>query len=396
MSLTTKEKKEKLFTTEYLCMLITFLAMCLYGQALFGILPVYFRELKGFSETLSGALVSLFPYSAMLFRPFSIRIIAFTSSKTIILLCLVTMLLSLFILPLTTSYYIIVVVRVLTGFAICLAGIASSIVMARILHESRFNEGIGYYSISTVTMSFFGPALARIIVASYGYNAVFIVLAFVLSLVTAWWSLSKTASENREQTHIQQAPVQKPWYEPRAIPYAAVLGLLMLSHSSVGSFLLLFAAKYNFEDVSLFYLLAGFSMVFVRIITSLMSVKFNSDKMVKMVLALIAACLMLILFMKSMLLLISISVIYGVSFGIAQPLLVSFVLKSSSSERLVAASATYYVAIDAGLAFGSLFWGFVAQYISYKAVFPISAGIVILALFLFASIPKIKKPGMNE
>jgi len=373
--------RNRLFTMQYLSIISFFLSMCLYGQALFSALPLYLTGVKGFSESMAGFVVSIFPYTAMLYRPLSVRTTTVVSYKKTILICLLLMAVSLYIVPFSNSILPLIIVRLITGVAICLGGVVSGIVLIKILPNDRFIEGIGYYSISTITMSFWGPAFARFFISIGGYSSFFNILSIILILNFFWCLFVKFPDNGRkERTSIPSNT--KPWYESTVFPIVLVLGLIILAHSSISSFLPLYAQTNGIQSIPLFYILAGISMVSIRIKYSLTKKKGIDQSYLLLSTGLMAICLFLVLTFRSTYILIVTALVYGASLGYAQPVLISTALNISPPDRVNSATVTYYIAIDAGLAVGSMLWGFIGQYLEYYYVFLVSGSINVLALFL--------------
>ncbi len=384
---TTGAKRGRLFTWQYLSILCVFLSMCVYGQSLLSSLSPYLTSMRGFTESMAGIVVSAFSYAAMLFRPFSARTVARFKKKLIFTLCLVVMAASLLLLPLYSALLPLIFIRVVSGVAVCLGGVVSGVTMVQILPEDCFMEGIGYYGISVTAMSFLGPALGRFLAGTFGYLLMFRVL-FVIMLLNIVWSLTIRFPDEPEAKITADDPSVKPWGERPVVPIVAVLSLTVLGHSSVSSFLPMFANAGRIGEVTLFYLLAGLAMISVRLYYTFRQPVFSFGWLMYASMSALAACIFLVPAFESKAVMLVTAVVYGVALGIVQPMLIAAALNSSPPHRKNAATVTYYVAIDVGFAVGSMTWGFIGQYVSYGAVFAVGGCIDILALLLYLRLRK--------
>ena len=61
--------------------------------------------------------------------------------------------------------------------------------------------------------------------------------------------------------------------------------------------------------------------------------------------------------------------LFGLGFGLVQFTLLILAVNKVPPEKKGSANATYYTAVDLGIAAGSFFWGFVAAAFGYKSMY---------------------------
>ena len=78
---------------------------------------------------------------------------------------------------------------------------------------------------------------------------------------------------------------------------------------------------------------------------------------------------------------------YGIGLGFFQFSMLILSVQNVAPEKKGTANATYWTSVDAGMAAGSFFWGFVAAALGYKNVYPaIIPALLALLFILFGNI----------
>lgn len=76
-------------------------------------------------------------------------------------------------------------------------------------------------------------------------------------------------------------------------------------------------------------------------------------------------------------------ILFGIGYGFLLPTLLVLCVVSVTPDRLGAANATYWTAIDLGLAVGSVIWGVVANAFGYSTMFYLAVIPILLALVAY-------------
>jgi predicted MFS family arabinose efflux permease len=76
-------------------------------------------------------------------------------------------------------------------------------------------------------------------------------------------------------------------------------------------------------------------------------------------------------------------IFYGIGFGFIQPTILAQCIRRVPSARRGAANATYWTALDIGVASGSIGWGFVANALGYSMMFFLTLIPVVIAMAIY-------------
>jgi predicted MFS family arabinose efflux permease len=75
--------------------------------------------------------------------------------------------------------------------------------------------------------------------------------------------------------------------------------------------------------------------------------------------------------------------LYGVCNGFLLSTLLILAVRRAPPERKGAANATYWTAVDVGVAAGSMFWGFIAADLGYQLMFGLTIIPFAIAIFIY-------------
>lgn len=159
--------------------------------------------------------------------------------------------------------------------------------------------------------------------------------------------------------------------------------MTVFAHSSIVSFLPIYAVQNNIENVEWFFILAAGGMIAVRLLLSICSSKVNMNRLVSYGFVAITLSVLTAGFVGNKLGLIILPIIYGLGLGAVQPVLISKALANCEFTRRGAATATYYTAYDLGFGIGAILWGIVAQNIGYSSVYYVAALFNVVAALLY-------------
>ena len=101
--------------------------------------------------------------------------------------------------------------------------------------------------------------------------------------------------------------------------------------------------------------------------------------------------LVILAFLASTLHLVIAGLLYGICLGFIYSTILVLTVRRAPLERKGAANATYWTAVDVGVAGGSMFWGFLAAGLGYPLMFsltiiPLGIAIVIYYKYRISSI----------
>lgn len=359
-----------LFTRNYIIMVVLYLFCCLFGQSMMAAIPAMMKA-SGFTEFISGTVVSLFPLSSMLFRRPAGKLAAWLPPKQTLLFCFLILVLSGIAFPNIDLLFQFYPLRIAQGISICLIGVVLGNLVADTIPPERFDEGMGYYSIGVPAMSFLGPAVSRILVAEIGYRLMLYILSAITAVALPLCLLSTLKNTNRTAPApaIEASHTRLPLLERCALPASFMLLATVLAHSCIVSFLPLYAQQTGLPNTVPFYLAAAVGILAIRLSATLFHIRFPERTAVPLAYAICIVSMLLVPTFHLLPSAVLLGGLYGMAIGILQPYYIAKALLAAPPGRRNLATVTYYIFMDVGYASGGLLWGYVAQYLGYSSVF---------------------------
>ena len=368
----------KLFTPAYCAMIALGLFNCLFGQSSLATIPVLMDN-RGVSEAAAAVINMLFPLAALFFRTYTVRIGARVSSRASIGFCFIVLAVSNVCLNWAPAVGWVIPVRVAQGLAICyIAGVIASL-LAETVPQDRFEEGMGYFSIAIPAMSFFGPALCRILIAQVGYEKMLygISLLMLIPIVLSFRARLPQLTPAKPAARSRKVGV----IERKAVPASLLLMGAAMAATCTVSFLPLYAEHYHLNNTLSFYLIAGVGVFVIRIVTTVFKKDLPGRYAIPAATVVLVSVLLLLPRTDSIPLDMLMGFPYGMAVGVVQPYFIAMALKAADPSRKSVATVTYYIFNDIGTTAGGILWGYIAQYVSYYAVF-VTAALINAATFL--------------
>ncbi len=345
---------------------------CLFGQSSIATIPVLMNS-RGVSESASAVLNMLFPLACLGFRRYAVKIGSRVSSSLSICFCFIVLAGSNLLLDLVSVVGWVIPIRITQGLAICyIAGVIASLV-AENVPADRFEEGMGYFSIGIPVMSFFGPALCRVLMDQLGYSkmlrglSTIMLLPIVLSLAVHLPRLKPVEKSGDGE--------KEPFIEKSSVPASLLLMGAAMAATCTVSFLPLYAQRYGLSHTLYFYIAAGIGVFFIRIVTTVLHKSIPGKLALPASTVVLVVVLLLVPKKDAPLLYMLMGAFYGMAVGIVQPHFIALALRAAAPGHRSIATVTYYMFNDVGTTAGGILWGYIAQYLSYYAVFAVAAAI---------------------
>jgi len=286
------------------------------------------------------------------------------------------------------------------GFSI--SATALSVVAADVIPRARLSEGIGYFGLANSVASAAGPGVALALKDAAGFQVVFISLAVylalsIVSILLCRYERHPMIMAMREQDQAALAADAKAspaafapakgirkFIEPSAVPCAVLCALFMCPMGFVVQYLTLYASENGIANVALFFTFSAVSMVVARLLVGKLADRFGTLVVVAPAIVLYIAAFFLILTAPGApgFVILVAGALYGLATGIVQPSLNAVVLKQVPAERRGAASGTFMISFDVGIAGGGAVWGLTIQHMGYAPTLYICLALAVIALAL--------------
>ena len=375
-------------------------------------LPFFIKNVLGGNEQTIGNLQSIFMLSALVGRLFIGRQVDKRGRKPIMLLGILVYGIMIFMFSMVSSIPMLFLFRALQGVGFAAQSIALSTVITDMVPEDRLSEGIGYYGLSQSITQAIGPAIAVMLMDTYGYTHIFnifSIFALLAFLVATTLSIDKFRlaklrmnKENRDEKQVSDkensiektvSPVTaaseeyhgimkivSQAIEPKSVVPALCAAFNGMAQTSVMAFLLLYGRDtLLIHNFALFYTVQAAAIAASRLFGGKLTTLFGHRKVILPALGIKICCMISMTFIaKTLSAFFIIAVAYGLCSGLIQPVINSMTVVMAPFERRGVANSTYFNFLDIGNAIGASLWGWVAVRIGLGNIF--AAGSIFLVV----------------
>lgn len=332
------------------------------------------------SESLAGLVSGIYILGALVARLIVGRFVDSLDPKKILLAGLALMTLDmLFYFP-RWGISFLLVNRLFHGMTVGVALTVTGAVVSRLLPESRKGEGIGYFSLSGVLGSAFGPFIGLYLMQHADYNLIY-GLCFALGVISLVCGilLRLPEAESPDKPQVSAGFRLSDYIEPNVLPLGVVVFGIALGWSSVLSFINLYASETNLVNAaSFFFMVYSVSVIASRPVTGRIMDARGANVVIYPAFVLYAAGLLLFGTARSGAVLLLAGLLLGLGFGNLQSIANTIAVKSAPQHRMGRAVSTFFVTMEAGMGIGPYLLGFLIPILGFRNLY------VILAILMLA------------
>ena len=281
-------------------------------------------------------------------------------------------------------YGVITIVPLLLGIAIihgCLwSGLiaSASAIMSEFIPETRRNEGLSYWGLSSTFAIALAPAAGLIIFEKAGWLALCGELAALSILTFAWASQLLVVHQHIESPH----SFRDAW-DVQVIRAALSLSVICFGYGGVTSYVAILSRERGIKPESLYFTVFAIAIVVVRIFTSRLGDRLGPKTMLYPAYGAIPIAFAILSIAKRPWQIVTSASLFGLGMGAAYPAFANFLLMNTDPKRRARTFGSIVMAFDTGIAAGSLAIGAIGQRFSLGTAFAISAGVSCLAIPIF-------------
>lgn len=374
--------RPKLWTWNFILIMLANCFVFISFQMLLPSLPVYVQHL-GAKEDIVGLVTGIFTITAVGFRPFAGQALDTRGRRNVYILGLLIIILSIFAYNFAPTVAVILALRLVHGVGWGTATTAAGTIAADFLPKPRLGEGMGYYGLTTVIAMALGPAMGLQLIKIWGFSKLFYSSAFLAVVGTLFALLIRY----QKITADPGKPKEKPaLYERKAYKPAVVIFFITLTYGSVVTFIALYAAQFQIENIGIFFTVYALTLLVSRPTFGRLADKkgFNSAMIPGIIF--VGITMIILFFANNLPLFLLAAVTYGVGFGAVQPSLQAMAVYDVPPWRRGAANGTFMSGFDLGIGMGSMIWGMVAKYTGYSLMYLLAVIPVIIAFVLYFKI----------
>ncbi len=360
----------KLWTRDFLALSFANCFLFAGFHLLLPTLPIYVSQL-GASGAEVGLITGIFGYSAIFIRLFTDVGVKIGKKR-----CLYLGLL--FSIVATIGYLVcqqlnlIIASRVIHGFGFGLSTTFAAALVADVIPAQRRGEGIGYFGLGSTVAMAIAPALGIWLIEDVSADALFLVsIAFsALAMVATYFCSGKPIPDVANEPHTKvHTSIKDRIYEAGTGVPAILTILFGACYGGVNTYIALMAKEAGIGASGLFFIVGT---VFIFISRPFGGRLLDRQGAFPVVLSggiLYVIGLVLMMYSRSLGMLLGSSVFYGLGAGLLLPALLTWMLNLVEAQRRSAASATFYNMLDIGTSTGIVGLGAIAGAVGYIAMY---------------------------
>lgn len=200
-----KEKKEKLWNSNYNKVMATNFMLYFSFYLLTPLLPIYLSETFDASKDMIGLVLSGYTVAALIVRPFSGYIVDSFNRKKVLLICLALYAVVFGGYIAAGSITLFAIVRTLHGGPYGACTVSNSTIAIDVLPSSRRNEGIGYYGLSNNVATAIAPTIGILLYKNFhNFDLLFII---ALAAAAIGFIISSTISIREKEIVLNKKPI---------------------------------------------------------------------------------------------------------------------------------------------------------------------------------------------
>lgn len=375
------EKNEKIWNRRFILLFITNLLVLAAFYASIPIIPIYCQEI-GITGSKIGIVLTAMSVATILFRPVAGYLLDNFNRYRVYLLFLALFCLSFPAFITFPIFGVLIIIRLYMGAVYSVCGSATMTLARDVLPVQKITEGISRFAFTVSIGMAVGPYVGLQVQSHMSSKASFLTIfgISVAALICVSCCRIRYPKVARKKFSIRDSI-----YTP-ALPFMFNMMFLMIPYGAVIAYSSIFAQEKGLS--------AYLPYFYIFLVLGMLVSKLSTQKMIDAGRHKILVCLSLIVLILTMLsylfmttgihLLVS-GFLFGLGYGILQPLFQSFVTGTTDAPKRGVANATYMLSYDIGIGIGSLLMGFLQETLGLPVGFALTAiaYIVGAAVYLF-------------
>ena len=347
---------------------------------LYPTLPLFIKE-NGGTESQVGLAMGAFMLTSVIFRPFVGGLLDRFGRRPFIIWGLLLFAATMFMYNWVSGLAVLMVIRILHGFTWAVSTTSISTAVTDLIPTTRRGEGMGWSGMAMTVAMAIGPMLGLAVANNHSYESLFgfaVLLSVAALALTFGAKIKATPQANTRKIEL---------FDKSVFPITLSVFLLFIAYGGITTYIPLFADSIKVNSGT-FFLVYAATLVLTRPIAGKLSDR-HGEAFVIIPAKVITISALIILSLSTNLLGIIISaILYGIGFGSAQPALQAATIRLVSPDRTGVANASFATGADLGIGLGAMMLGWISQYMSYQALFTVSAVAVVFSLLMFIFLVK--------
>lgn len=360
---------EKIWNRKFILLFVTNLLMMATFYAAVPILPIYCQQI-GITGSKIGIVLTSMSITTVLFRPFAGYILDNFNRYRVYMLFL-----ALFSLPFLgfaafPIFAVLVILRLYMGVVYSVCGSATTTLAGDVLPPSKVTQGISRFALTISLGMAAGPFIGIQIQNHLSSKASFVTLFImtIIALVCVSGCRIQYPKVERKKFVLKDA-----FYKP-ALPIMGNMIFIMIPFGAVIAYSSMLAQEKGLTAVSpYFYICLVIGMLLSKLTTQRMIDAGKHKILVAISLVILIVTMASYYFLATAVHLLLAGFLFGLGYGVLQPLFQSFVTGTTPAPKRGAANATYLLSYDIGIGIGSFLMGLCQESIGLGTGFALTA-----------------------
>ncbi|WP_342603588.1 MFS transporter [Peribacillus sp. FSL E2-0159] len=362
--------KPKLWTKDFLIVSSANFFLFLTFYVLMVTLTIYTMDNFHASQAQAGLASSIFVLGAVLVRPIAGEKIDKIGRRKMLLGSLVLFLIASIGYFLVNGLSLLLIDRLIHGFAFGLATTATGTIAADIIPNERRGEGTGYFAMSTNLAMAFGPFIGLLITQHFSYSIIFYAASLFAGFSLVASLFMKVPEGEKGGASPQKGFKISDYFEKRALPISIFIGFAGFTYSSILSYLTSFAKEMDLMDAaSFFFVVFAVFLLASRPFTGRMFDVKGENAVIYPSLLLFAVGMVILSQSHHGITLLIAGAFIGVGYGTFQSSCQAISIKEAPSNRMGLATSTFFTMYDFGIGVGPFLLGFLIPFTGFKGLF---------------------------
>lgn len=371
---------ERLWTKSYIFMITGMFFLFTAFYMLYPTLPLFIKE-NGGTESQVGLAMGAFMLSSVIFRPFVGGLLDRFGRRPFIIWGLLLFAETMFMYNWVSGLAVLMVIRILHGFTWAVSTTSISTAVTDLIPTTRRGEGMGWSGMAMTVAMAIGPMLGLAIANNSSYESLFgfaVLLSVAALALTFGAKIKVTPIANSRKIEL---------FDKSVFPITLSVFLLFIAYGGITTYIPLFADSIKVNSGT-FFLVYAATLVLTRPIAGKLSDRHGEAFVIIPAQVITISALIILSFSTNLLGIIISAIMYGIGFGSAQPALQAATIRLVSPDRTGVANASFATGADLGIGLGAMMLGWISQYMSYQALFTVSAVAVVFSLLVFIFLVK--------
>ncbi|MEE9158544.1 MAG: MFS transporter, partial [Gammaproteobacteria bacterium] len=278
-------------------------------------MPIYIERLGG-SNVMAGLFWGSFTTASTGVRPVAGRLLDFFSRRTVFLVGLPIMILSVLSYRWTSSMTVLLVLGFTQGLGFGSTNTAAGTIAADLIPKPRLGEGMGFFALAATTAMALGPVTGLFIITRLSFSTLFYVsaatscCAFVLGYLIRYRSFHRQ-DPDRMRDPVSNEPRRMSVFELRAVGPSLVMFFTNTVFGAVVTFIALYALEEGITNIGPFFTVYAVALALTRPLSGIVSDRLGTDVVVVPGLVLVAASMVLLSYANTLSIFLGAGIIFG-------------------------------------------------------------------------------------